>query len=158
YAARIDPAEAELGIHSAAAQRGPGVLAFFSGDYETARIHSEKSVEFARREGDAYELAMALTLLGAAHNAAGNHGEALQTGEEAVQVARKAGTSTLAMALIQLASLLPEDSQRGFGVVDEAFTIGIDIGDPVAVAAAASAKASFAVHQGDSALALELAR
>ncbi len=158
YAAKIEPAETELGIHSAAAQRGPAVLAFFSGDYERARAHSEESVALARRDGDAYELAMALILLAAAQGALGKHVLALQTCEEAVQVARAAGTSSLAMGLILLASLLPEQSERAFGILDEAFTIGMHLGDPVAVASAVGSKAWFAVCQGHSALALELAR
>jgi predicted ATPase/class 3 adenylate cyclase len=158
YAAKIDPAEAELGRQIAAAQRGPAVLAFFSGDYERARVKIEEAVVFARRDGDTYELAMALILLAAAHDALGNHVLALQTCEEAVQVARDAGTSTLAMGLNLLASLLPEESERAFSVLDEAFTIGHQIGDPVAVSTAVGFKAWFAVSQGNNALALELAR
>ena len=112
YAAKIDPAEAELGRQIAAAERGPAVLAFFTGDYERACVCCEKSAVLARRDGDAYELAMALILLAAAHNALGNDEPALETCEEAVQVARDAGTSSLAMGLNLLASLLPEESER----------------------------------------------
>jgi len=61
------------------------------------------------------------------------------------------------MGLNLLASLLPEESERAFGILDEAFALGTQIGDPVAVASAVGFKAWFALYQDNSALALELA-
>jgi len=160
YAAMIGPGEAELGTHSAAASRGPATLAFFSGDYEDARRYAEEQAARARRNHDAYELSQALILLAAAQSTAtGDEALALQTCEEAVQVARDAGIlSSLAMGLNLLARLLAEPSDRAIDVLDEALAIGTETDDPVAVTTAITLQAWFAANRGDNAVALELAR
>jgi predicted ATPase/class 3 adenylate cyclase len=158
YAERMDAAEVGLGIDSAAARREAAVLAFFSGDFEGARVHSDQAIAIARRNGDTYELAMALTLLAAVHDQISDRELALRTGEEAVQASRVAGTSTLAMALFVLAQLLPDDPGRAMEALDEAYAIGVDFGEPIVAASVAGFKAGLALQQGDSALALDLAR
>jgi tetratricopeptide (TPR) repeat protein len=158
YAERMDAAEVGLGIGSAAARREAAVLAFFNGDFEGARVHSDQAIAIARRNGDTYELAMALTLLAAVHDQISDRELALRTGEEAVQASRAAGTSTLAMALFVLAQLLPDDPGRAMEALDEAYAIGVDFGEPIVAASVADFKAGLALQQGDSALALDLAR
>lgn len=157
YAAQIEPAEAELGVQSAAAHEELAVRAYFGGDMEGARVHGEQAAALARRDGEAYELAMALTLLASAYDLSDDRALARQTCEDAVQAARAVGTSTLAMALIVLAQLLPDDPGRVADVLDEAFTIGVDFGDPIAIVSVLQHQAILALDQGDPALSLELA-
>jgi predicted ATPase/class 3 adenylate cyclase len=160
YAAMIEPAEDELGTHSAAACRGPATLAFFTGDYGATRSLSEEQAERARRDDDAYELSQALILLAASQNAASGDEElAFRTCEEAVQVARDAGiVSSLAMGLNFLARLLPEHSDRAVDVLDEALRIGIETDDPVAMTSALTGKAWIEAARGDYVAALHMAQ
>jgi tetratricopeptide (TPR) repeat protein len=160
YSAMVDGAEAELGVRSPAARRGPAVVAFFSGDIDAARVHAQEWAMLARRDDDRYELANALVLLAATQQFCGDPAAAVQTLEEEVRVARDAGIAdSLSFGLVLLAGLLPRDEHgRALELLDEALTVANEVGDRIAIGAAIDSKAWIAAHRGDHALALELAR
>jgi predicted ATPase len=160
YSALIDPAEAELGVRTPTARRGPAVIAFFTGDHDATRLHAQEWAMLARRDDDRYELANALVLLAAAQQFSGDPAAAVQTLEEEVSVARDAGIAdSLSLGLMLLAGLLPRDELgHALQLLDEALAVAIEVGDRIAISASIGSKAWIAAHLGDHARALELAR
>jgi anaphase-promoting complex subunit 5 len=121
---------------------------------------AEEWVDLARHTGDPYELANALILLASALMFIGDQESARRSADEALAVARRTGLrSSLAIGSSMVASmLLPDEPEQALRLLDEAVAVGTDAGDLTAVSAALSFKAWFAAYQGQSALALSLAR
>jgi hypothetical protein len=103
--ARVDAAEAVLGIRPTASGFGTAVLPFFRGDLETARIRGGDWVERARASGDPYELGTALALYGAALQPSDPDGS-MAAHEEVVRIGREAGiASVLSIGLSAVAAV-----------------------------------------------------
>jgi tetratricopeptide (TPR) repeat protein len=132
--------------------RARAILAFYRQDFEEARRHAEEFVELARKSGDPYDLADALTTLGGAlQNTEPTIDAAIATTEEAVRVARAAGIdAALTAAFPMLAVWLPiEESERALALLDETIEIATGIGDRLGVANATAIKARIAARHGD---------
>ena len=139
--------------------RAAAILPFFRGDTAHARELAGEWVALARPTGDPYEIAQALTMLGAAQGADGDFDLARTTNEEAVRVARDAAIpSALSIALSILAASSPiDESDRILALIDEAIEVGTQIGDRIAVRAGISNKGWVAAYRGDYTLALHAA-
>ena len=109
-------------------------------------------VVLARKSGDPYDLADALTTLGGAlQMTEPTLDAAIAATDESVRVARAAGIDTrLTYALPNLASWLPiEESERALALCDEAIEIATRIGDRLGVAHATGVKARIAARRAD---------
>jgi tetratricopeptide (TPR) repeat protein len=116
------------------------------------RRHAAVSVALARKEGDPYELAHALTMFGVALKAAdGTLDAAIASLDEAVRVARAAGIdSALWVGLANLALWLPlEESQRAVDLLDEAIEVSTKIGDRQGISGAIAYRALLANRRHD---------
>ena len=107
--------------------RAQAILAFYRQDFEEARRHAQEWVELARKSGDPYELADALTTLGGALQVTEpTLDAAIATIEEAVRVARAAGIDTaLTFGLPNPRGLAPatRSRERALALLDEAIEI-----------------------------------
>jgi predicted ATPase/class 3 adenylate cyclase len=150
--ATAERAEAALGTRLVSVAHARAVLAFFRGDYEEARIHSEEWAELARASDDQYELAHALVLLAGAYQTTDETLDAaIATEYEAVRVARAGGIdSALIFGLSRIASHLPyEEAERAEALLDETIEVSTRIGDRIAVSMSTAWKATFAARRGD---------
>ena len=150
--ARLEEAEAALGSRQPAARNGPGMVAFFRGDFEVARDHAHEWIERARESGDRYELGHALILYGATFQAS-DPDRMSEVVEEAVAIGRDDGiTSVLSIGLSTLAQTrtieTPEDAASVLALLDEAIALGMTIGDRHGVSVAVENKANVALRLG----------
>jgi predicted ATPase/class 3 adenylate cyclase len=159
FVARAQATQTALGQHEPSVARAAAIVPFFSGDRAHARELAGEWVALARPTGDPYEIAQALTMLGATQGGTGDFDLALTTEEEAVRVARDAGIpSALSIALSILSAALPiDESDRKRALSDEAIEVGTQIGDRIAVAASITNKGWVAAYRGDYTLALHAA-
>jgi predicted ATPase/class 3 adenylate cyclase len=157
--AEAETAQAARGQPEPYVARAAAVLYFLRGDGPLARPRAEEWVTLARGTGDPYEIAQALTLLGATQNATADYDVARTTHEEAVRVARDASIpSALSIALTTLSASVPiDESERMLALLDEAIEVGTQIGDPIAVAASIATKGAVAAYRGDNFGALDAA-
>jgi non-specific serine/threonine protein kinase len=99
-------------------------LEVVSGDYESARQHTEESVSILQAREDLIGLAEALAWAAAVQTVGySNPGQAVQLAQEAVQVARRAGEDrTVGTALnhLGLARLMSGEADRAVQVLEEA--------------------------------------
>jgi predicted ATPase/DNA-binding SARP family transcriptional activator len=145
-------AQAALGTRLSSVARGRATLALFRNDFDETRRYAEEWVELARKSGDTYELANALTMLGAALQITEQTLDAtIATVDEAVHIARADGIDTaLTFALPILASSLPlEESPRALALLDEAIELSARTGDRLGVSNAMGIKAVIAARRGD---------
>jgi tetratricopeptide (TPR) repeat protein len=145
-------AQAALGVRLWSVARAHAILATYRQDFADARRHAEEFVELARASGDPYDLADALTTLGAPlQQTEPTPDAAITTVDESVRVARAAGIdAALTAALPMLAIWLPiEESQRALALLDETIEIATRIGDRLSVANATGIKARIAARRGD---------
>jgi predicted ATPase/class 3 adenylate cyclase len=160
YAAMSEEAEARLGTGTAMACRGPATVAVFCGDFESARVESEKWAARSRRAGDGLELSQALTMLSLVQGATGMPALALETAEEALAIARDTGIPSALADALNLApwSLLDEDPERALGLLDESIEVNTRLGDTHGVAMALSGKGVYYASEGDPDAALDQVR
>ncbi len=159
FATQVEVAQTARGERSAAACRGATTLAFFRGDLDLTVPRAEEWVALARAEGQPYEIAHALMMLGGVHSYRGDVDVPVVVYEEAVRIGREAAIpSALSIGLANLGLSLPiTESERILALLDEAIEIGTQIGDRQALDAAMLTKCAITAYRGDHALALEQA-
>ncbi len=148
--ARVEAAEAALGIRTVTGCMTRATLALYRGDLEWARLDAEAGVALARSTGEPYEIAMALTMHGVANGFTADPTVGIASLDEAVRIARDAGlVSVLSTGLMTLAMILPtDDAARAAALFDEAIEIGTTIGDRHAVTTSNAMKALLAARAG----------
>jgi predicted ATPase/class 3 adenylate cyclase len=111
---------------------------------------AEGWVECARRLDDAYEEALACTMVGV-HRMFGGLEGAASAAEDGVRAARRCGSPTaLAYSLLTLGQVVGfTDLARGIANLDEAIEWATVAANEFAVAAAAAARATILMHWGD---------
>ena len=113
FVGTAERAQAALGTRLPSVARGRATVGVLPGDVERARPLAEEWVDLARASGDAYELAHALVMLGAALQFTDTLDAAIAAVDEAVRVARAAGIDTaLSMGPHEARGIAPDRGLR----------------------------------------------
>ncbi len=147
--ATAEAAQAALGTTHLWVHAAAGTLAYFQGDLEKARRHTEAWAGIARSRNDAYELASALTLRSAA--VAGDPVQAARTSDQAVQAARRVGAADrlLYSLLARGVALTEHDPERALKSLQEAADVAASLGDRFGAASAFTNQGAIALRRGD---------
>lgn len=128
-----------------------GALAYYQGDYPTARIRYEQSLAKMRQLGDRFGVAAALNNLGNVHYEEGDYAAARACREEALALHRELGDRNgIAIALNNLANVTAEqgDYAAAQSLLEECLTIDRVLGDQGGIAISLNNLGDYASEQG----------
>jgi predicted ATPase len=132
-------AAARLGASSGPLVRARALIAFWTGDFDRARVLSAEWLELSRATGDSEPFARAGVLYGVLLVQSGDVDAGIAALGEAIRISQEQGfVANLAYALGSLAAQLPlDESRRALAMADEAVAITEHIGGQISVTCSA---------------------
>ena len=146
-----------LGASRAQVLRSRALLAAFAGDLDQSRHLAEAWVDAARASGNIVRLSNAAQFLYLMNDSTGRIDDANAAYEDAVRVARDAGSVTdlAQLMFLRARKLPPEEWEQALALIDEGLELGTRIRSALLIGSGAAGKAWIAVILRDWPLALE---
>ena len=142
---------ADLGVRASALQT-QGVLAYYQGDYATARRSWEESLALRRTQGDRIAVDQLLNNLASVLRALGDYAAAREYFEQSLEIKRERGDRAgIGLMLFNLALLACDQGHlaEAHRLLDDCLKIQRELGDPHVIAASRCAQAGVMLLQCD---------